>query len=356
MLGVFETRNIMIRKIFLNIILILIFSTFLFSQEEWPYDPEATVHFERAIQLKAQGQYIEAEREYLKAIAIDPTFDHALYNLGNLYIQLEQYHDAISMYDKILSVKPKYKSAYYNLGLAYKFSGQPEQAVVAFGDAILIGHNTRIPDSLDQIKELLPQISLIESPKISHLPRLDLKNSFKLIYKWDNARYGRPYFFSLTKPDLWVFLAQKGKNVIIQPDELINAELIARLRQNSRLWNNKREGWDLQKAKLLLKEGQINIANGSITLAKDINKPSIQLTIDVKEKYWEYKSSKRQEFEDYHILYKFDAKVKIRSEHGKASDKVDVNWPEYKDEKNVEQDSFDKILELVVKLEQEIKS
>jgi len=254
-------------------------------------DPVAEEHYKRANQLKREGQFLEAEREYQLALEVDPTFDHASYNLGNLYFAQKRYTDAIQAYEKVIALNPAFRSAYYNLGLAYKFAGKGEQAVVGFGDAVLAAGNERIVDSLSQLKDLLPTLAVIDTSASPEIGLAGLPRPVMVTYRWKNAMYGRPYFFSLAAPDLCVLLAERGRDVLIRREDLADAELLARLRGASRVWKEPRLPWNTEKAKMLLREGRLKLADGSIVLSNDADRAPVRFTIDVAEKYWEYKNS-----------------------------------------------------------------
>ncbi len=321
----------------------------ILANEKSPYDPAAEQHYDRANQLKSEGRLAEAEREFLLALEIDPKFDHASYNLGNLYFVQKRYADAIRAYESLVDMNPGFKAAYYNLGLAFKFSTQSEQAVVAFGDAILVGNNKRIVDSLSQIKKLLPSLPHADTSSLPQSGSAGLLRTVTVHYRWKNAVYGRPYFLSLSAPDLWLLVAERGKNVVVGRDEVADADLIARLRSASRLWRHSDLKWDIGKAETLLRDGRLQVADGSIVVSSEVNPAAVQFTIDVVEKYWEYKNSESERW-DYHLLYKYDAKVKAQAARRKAAGTAAADWPKIMEESNVEQESLTRLLELIERL------
>lgn len=54
-----------------------------------------------------------------KSILLNPQFDKAHYNLGNIYLKEEKYNSAIREYKSAIKYKKDFAFYYYNLGCAY---------------------------------------------------------------------------------------------------------------------------------------------------------------------------------------------------------------------------------------------
>lgn len=80
----------------------------------------------------AMGQLVEAERGFRKAAALNPAYDAAHYNLGNVLKQMGKLDDAIDAYRRALQLKPTDADAHYNLGVALKEQGKLNEAVKAY--------------------------------------------------------------------------------------------------------------------------------------------------------------------------------------------------------------------------------
>jgi len=70
----------------------------------------------------------QVETLLLKASAVDPRFDLAYLQLGNLYFARGAFQDALAAYQKTVEANPARSEAHYRLGLTYKRIGQEAKA------------------------------------------------------------------------------------------------------------------------------------------------------------------------------------------------------------------------------------
>lgn len=73
-----------------------------------------------------------------KSISLNPEFDKAHYNLGNIYLKQYKYNSAINEYKLAIKYKKDFPFYYYNLGCAYLGLKEYEGAKVAFKKAIAL--------------------------------------------------------------------------------------------------------------------------------------------------------------------------------------------------------------------------
>jgi type IV pilus assembly protein PilF len=84
--------------------------------------------------------YVRAHEEFQAAITVDPEFDEAVANLGNLYLATEQWEMAVPYFERLLD-RPLYKTPYLaqnNLGWALYKLGRFEEAQRHIGMAIFL--------------------------------------------------------------------------------------------------------------------------------------------------------------------------------------------------------------------------
>ena len=93
-------------------------------------------YFELAEMQHKLGRHADAEKNYLRAIEIDPQNIQAYNNLGNLFADLERLDDAIDLYKKTIELDGGYSAdSYNNLGLAYIGMQRQQEAEQVFRDA-----------------------------------------------------------------------------------------------------------------------------------------------------------------------------------------------------------------------------
>jgi len=78
------------------------------------------------------GAWQQVEALLHKTSAIDPRFDLAYLQLGNLYFARGAFPEAIAAYQKAVAANPAGGEAHYRLGLAYKRTGDESKAQYEF--------------------------------------------------------------------------------------------------------------------------------------------------------------------------------------------------------------------------------
>jgi len=73
-----------------------------------------------------------AEKNFKKALAIDPKLSSACNGLGAAYKQIGRSDDAITYWQKALVIKPDYDFPLINLGILFLEKGQFRQAIDYF--------------------------------------------------------------------------------------------------------------------------------------------------------------------------------------------------------------------------------
>lgn len=83
-----------------------------------------------------QGKTDEAISSAQSALAIDPNYGVAHYNLANLYVDKQRLSDAVAHYRQALKVYPRYIEAHGNLSRALTLMGQLPEAATQFRAAL----------------------------------------------------------------------------------------------------------------------------------------------------------------------------------------------------------------------------
>lgn len=85
--------------------------------------------------LCALGAFQDAQKILRKAITLAPDLPDAWCNLGNTFLELQQYDEAIAAYSACLRLNPAHVSALSNLGGAFDCRGEHEMALKFHGVA-----------------------------------------------------------------------------------------------------------------------------------------------------------------------------------------------------------------------------
>ncbi|MBW2633391.1 MAG: tetratricopeptide repeat protein [Deltaproteobacteria bacterium] len=90
---------------------------------------EANIYFKRGLNFQNSENYIEASKEYKKAVRADSKYAEAWSNLGYSYRKQGNYKKAIKAYKKAIKIDPKLAEAHEYLGEAYAEIGKFDLAV-----------------------------------------------------------------------------------------------------------------------------------------------------------------------------------------------------------------------------------
>jgi tetratricopeptide (TPR) repeat protein len=89
---------------------------------------QAERFFAQAVQAHRDGRLNEALENYRQAIAVDPSFFEAQYNLGLAAYELKELPQSLSAYETALSINPTSTNARYNFAVALEEGGYFDEA------------------------------------------------------------------------------------------------------------------------------------------------------------------------------------------------------------------------------------
>lgn len=110
-----------------TILIFIIAALIVFQQAQ-----DATVRFNRAVELQRQGKLDEAAAEYRAALAIKPDYVDAQANLGVVLARLGRYEESVAAYESALKLAPQLTPILLNLGIAHYRAARFDQAAAAF--------------------------------------------------------------------------------------------------------------------------------------------------------------------------------------------------------------------------------
>lgn len=91
-------------------------------------ESQARIYFFHALKSKEEGRFTAAENLLRKAIELEPDNPDFHFELGNLYIQMENLVLARSELEQAVMIAPNHVATHYNLGLVYQDLGMTGEA------------------------------------------------------------------------------------------------------------------------------------------------------------------------------------------------------------------------------------
>ncbi|MFH0845543.1 MAG: tetratricopeptide repeat protein, partial [Pseudomonadota bacterium] len=85
-----------------------------------------------------KGDLQLAEKDYAKAIEINPKHENAYYNRGLLFVQIKKYERAVKDFSEVIKLNPRAVDAYCNRGSANQKSGRLDIAIQDYNAALKI--------------------------------------------------------------------------------------------------------------------------------------------------------------------------------------------------------------------------
>lgn len=92
----------------------------------------ALAHNKWGNQLKDKGDFENSQKQYARAIALNPGFAEAWSNLGNQSFYKNDYNSARNYFRKALELKPDFAEAWSNLGSLYATQNILDSALICF--------------------------------------------------------------------------------------------------------------------------------------------------------------------------------------------------------------------------------
>jgi len=112
-------------------------------------------YFDAANIAELDGQYVEANKHYDKALEIQPDFPEAYDNRAGNWSELGDYDKAITDYERVIAYWPDYSGAHDNLARIYVAADDSR-----FHDKALALHHAKRACDLCQFSEFVPVSTL----------------------------------------------------------------------------------------------------------------------------------------------------------------------------------------------------
>ncbi|MEZ0373357.1 MAG: tetratricopeptide repeat protein [Candidatus Sericytochromatia bacterium] len=100
-----------------------------------PRSFEADQEFKLGDVAFKEGRYQDARTRYEKALALEPKYLDAKFNLASTFGALGDYPQAIKLYKEVETVKPDFPKLYEQLALSFSYQGDCPQAEIYYAKA-----------------------------------------------------------------------------------------------------------------------------------------------------------------------------------------------------------------------------
>ncbi|AFY64842.1 glycosyl transferase family 9 [Geitlerinema sp. PCC 7407] len=98
----------------------------------------ADAHYNLGVALSCHSDLEGAIACYQRVLVLQPRYFAALHNLATAYHQQQQFEEAIAFYEQALQLQPDHAEAHYNLGLAHRQCNNLEAALAHYDRAIAL--------------------------------------------------------------------------------------------------------------------------------------------------------------------------------------------------------------------------
>jgi len=106
------------------------------SKDNPNYSTSAQLYFAKGLAHEGQRQWQEAIKCYETSIYFDPTCFEALYNLGNIFLEMGKHNDALTRYESAAKLNPFHAQLLNNAGIASVNSARFDLGIDYFDAAI----------------------------------------------------------------------------------------------------------------------------------------------------------------------------------------------------------------------------
>ncbi len=100
-------------------------------------DNDAEAYSNRGIVFFKKKDIEKAKKDYLKSIDINNNLN-ALFNLANLYKEMNQLEESEKYFNKVISINPKHYKAFHNLAVVKNLQGKTKESISYFDRSIKI--------------------------------------------------------------------------------------------------------------------------------------------------------------------------------------------------------------------------
>lgn len=174
-------------------ILSLLLGALIFRSE--PYSDFSFSHWKLGIAFERKQMEVEAKKEYLSALTINPNYANAHLHLGLLYRRNKQPKKALIKFEQAVLNNPKLSEAWFQMGTLYYSNGSLEKARGAFEKGLAL--NPNVAEAHLNLGMIYNSLGNIDRAIFEHQTALKIKPVYPEVY----FNLGR--FFALQRKFYW---------------------------------------------------------------------------------------------------------------------------------------------------------
>jgi len=115
--------------------------------------------------LLEAGEAEMAQRPFMAAVSIDPSFVKGYYNLGMALKAQGNFNDAIKAYERAIQLRPDFAQAHQNLGVVWLKCGKVQEGLTCFGRAIALLEQQNLLEA-ERLRQNIREMGF-EAPKFT---------------------------------------------------------------------------------------------------------------------------------------------------------------------------------------------
>ena len=176
--------------------------------------------------LREKGNLEEAVKNFNKVISLNPNYVDAYNNMAVTLEKQGKLEEALKAYKKAIAIKPDYADAHYNMATTLEKQGKLEEAVISYNKAISIKPD--YADAYFNMASTLEAQGKLEEAIGAYKKTLDIKPDYSAA--WSNGARALEGWNKLEQLDLWLKKAFNACKIL--PPEL-------QFQRAKLLWRNK---------------------------------------------------------------------------------------------------------------------
>lgn len=139
--------------------------------------------FNMANQFVTQGRYLEAINAYQQAIAADPNYLEAHFNLGFLLMNMGNYAQAIPHFQQVNRQFPNHAESHNNLGYCLEGMGQLQEAAAEYNVSLQLKFHPTPQANLQRVMARIQMATAPQVPLPGQVPGLNAQGAPQVIIK-----------------------------------------------------------------------------------------------------------------------------------------------------------------------------